>query len=176
MGKEGGELRVVGTKRDQPIMAVYEEHFDTVYRYAYRRCRDHALAEDITQETFIAAVRSRQDTTQITIAWLQIVARNKLVDVLRRNINYEDKLRVIANSLSESPEVDPTDRLRLETALANLPVHYRLVLTLHYLNGMTVPAIAKELDRSVKSVEALITRARRALANEFEDDVDGGAS
>ena len=180
MDKKGGELRVLEAKREQSIMTVYEEHFDTVYRFVYRRCRDHDLAEDITQETFVAAVHSPQNPSEITIAWLQTVARNKLVDLLRRNINYEEKLRVIANSLTESSDTDPTDRLRVEEALGRLPVNYRLVLTLHYLTGMTVPAIAKQLDRSVKSVEALTTRARRALASELEDDnyddSTGGAS
>ena len=47
-------------------------------------------------------------------------------------------------------------------------MHYRLVITLHYLNGMTIAAIARELERSPKSIEGLMTRARRSLEAELQ--------
>ena len=43
------------------------------------------------------------------------------------------------------------------------------MLTLHYLDGYTVPALAEQLDRTVKSVEGLITRARRDLRAALEE-------
>ena len=59
-------------------------------------------------------------------------------------------------------------------------MHYRLVLTLHYINGMTVRAIADELDQSLKSVEGLVTRARKELIAVLEDAesqyIEGGES
>lgn len=159
---------------------VYDEHVETVYRYVHRRCRDHALAEDITQETFLTVVRSTDDASTITIAWLLTVARNRLFDVLRRKVRYEEKLQLVANLGVDLDDVDIAERLRVEAALGELPLHYRLVLTLHYMNGMTVPAIAQELGRSPKSVEALVTRARRelaaALSGEQPDAATGGRS
>ena len=143
---------------------VYDAHVDTIYRYVHRRCQDHSLAEDVTQDTFVAAIHSTDDPATITIAWLITVARNRLFDVLRRQTKYEEKLQLVANNTSQPGEIDVADRLRVEAALRVLPVHYRLVLTLHYINGMTVPAIANELDQSLKSVEGLVTRARRELS------------
>ncbi len=93
-------------------------------------------------------------------------ARNRLVDVLRRKANYERKLRLVGVDADEG-EIDVADKLRVAGALDELSVDHRLVLTLHYLDGMTVPAIASELGRSEKSVEALITRARRRLRTEL---------
>ncbi len=154
--------------REQQLFALYDAHVDTVYRYVYRRCRDHALAEDVTQETFVDVVRSEVEPSTVTVAWLLTVARNKLVDILRRQIRYEEKLQIIANSLSSSPVVDTVERLIIEQALESLPVHYRLVITLHYLNGMTIAAIARELERSPKSIEGLMTRARRSLEAELQ--------
>lgn len=148
---------------------VYDENVDTVYRYVYRRCRDHALAEDITQETFTSAVR-QGDPQRISTGWLITVARNRLIDILRRQARYEVKLQLVANEPDVENDIDIADRLRVETALAELPLHYRLVLTLHYVNGMTVRAIATELDRSPKSVEGLVSRARRELIALLEDD------
>ena len=171
MRQGGDRLKAVGqTERERLILAAYDAHIDTIYRYVFRRCRDHTLAEDITQETFMVAVRDSNDPSKLTIQWLQTVARNKLFDVLRRNVRYEEKLRLVANSVKPLAEADPTERLRVEQALEALPVHYRLVLTLHYLNGMPIGDIAKQLDRTLNSVEGLMRRARQSLAAELEPE------
>lgn len=149
---------------------VYDAHVETVYRYVHRRCQDHSLAEDVTQDTFMKAIRSTDDPSTITIAWLITVAKNRLFDVLRRQTKYEEKLQLVANNTSPSDEIDIAERLRVESALGVLPVHYRLVLTLHYINGMTVRAIADELEQSLKSVEGLVTRARRELVAVLDEN------
>ncbi len=145
------------------IEAFYDAHVDEVYRYVHRRCRDHSLAEDITQETFITAIRSTKGPNSLSIGWLLTVARNRLLDVLRRQVQYEGKLRLVGAAKSDGRDADLAERLRVEAALDELTADYRLVLTLHYIDGLTVPALAEQLDRSVKSVEGLVTRARREL-------------
>lgn len=166
--------------RQLSFAQVFDAHVETVYRYVHRRCQDHSLAEDVTQDTFMAAIRSTDDPATITIGWLTTVARNRLFDVLRRQTRYEEKLRLVANNASRSDEVDIAERLRVESALSVLPVHYRLVLTLHYTNGMTVGAIADELDQSLKSVEGIVTRARRELIAVLDEaeplSIEGGES
>ena len=149
--------------------AMYDAHVDEVYRFVHRRCRDHALAEDITQETFMRAIRSTDDAASITIGWLITVAKNHLVDVLRRRTRYETKLRLVGAVRHDEHEIALAERLRVEAALAELSVDHRLVLTLHYIDGYTVPALAEHLDRSVKSVEGMVTRARRALRAQLDD-------
>lgn len=152
--------------------AMYDAHVEEVYRFVHRRCRDHPRSEDITQETFIAAIRSTNDPATITIGWLITVARNRLFDELRRQLRYEDKLRLLHPSESDSYDDDVAERLRVEAALNELRVEYRMVLTLHYVDGLTVPALAEHLDRSVKSVEGLVTRARRAFRASLDETVD----
>lgn len=150
---------------------VYRSNVDEVYRYVHQRCRDHALTEDVIQETFFQAMDSGREPSSITVAWLITVARNRLFDILRRQIRYEEKLTLLASSWPETIDSDPAEWLRVEQALEQVPVHYRLILTLHYVNGSTVPEIAKQLDRTVKSVEGILTRARRAFAEELESTV-----
>lgn len=163
---DGGTSSVPGRKVS--FADVYDAHVDEVYRYVHRRCFDHGLAEDITQETFIAAVRNTDDPSTITAAWLITVARNRLFDALRRQVNYEQKLRLVANADRNRFDPDIADRLAIESALKELPVHYRLALSMHYLNGMTVRAIAEEMGQNIKAVESLMNRARRALRAELE--------
>lgn len=166
--------------RQLSFAQVFDAHVETVYRYVHRRCQDHSLAEDVTQDAFMAAIRNTDDPATITIGWLITVARNRLFDVLRRQTKYEEKLQLVANNASRSDEVDIAERLRVESALGVLPVHYRLVLTLHYMNGMTVREIADELDQSLKSVEGIVTRARRELIAVLDEgepqSVKGGES
>jgi len=160
----------------------YDNHVDEVYRFVYRRCRDHELAEDITQETFLRAIRSVDDPNTISIGWLITVARNLLKDVMRRRSGYQHKVRLIGGRLSgqdEAADSKVVERLRVEAALEQLSVDYRLVLTLHYLDGFTVPALAEQMGRTVKSAEGLITRARRALRAllaEVATETSGAAS
>lgn len=155
---------------------LYDAHVDEVYRYVHRRCRDHLMAEDVTQDTFMKAIRSGKEPGEITAGWLITVARNRLFDLLRRQLTYEEKLRLVAGGGVSETELDIAERLRVEGALEVLPVHYRLVLTLHYLNAMTVSAIAEQLDKTPKSVEALITRARRELIAALDATEDEGGT
>lgn len=161
---------------DYTFADMYDVHVRDVYRYVYRRCRDRAMAEDITQDTFMRAILATDDPTSISIGWLITVARNRLVDVLRRKTRYEGKLRLVGTSGEDELDVELTERLRVQAALSELSVDQRLVLTLHYIDGFTVPALAEHLGRSLKSVEGLVTRARRALRAELDEDVDAAGT
>lgn len=154
------------------IADVYDAHVEEVYRFVHRRCRDHSLAEDITQETFISAIRSTNDPSSITIAWLLTVARNRLLDVLRRQVRYQGKLRLVGEDRPNRYDAELVERLRVEAALSELSVDYRLVLTMHYIDGLTVAALAEQLGRSVKSIEGIVTRARRELRVKLSNDAD----
>ena len=155
--------------RRADFAALYEQHAIEVYRYVHRRCRDRALAEDVTQDAFLTAVRTVDDPAAISVGWLIQVARNRLLDILRRQARYEGKLR-LAGSRDEEVD-DPAavvGRLRMTEALETLRVEHRVVLMLHYVDELTVAALADELGRTPKAIEALLTRARRALRRELE--------
>lgn len=151
------------------LAELYDLHVRDVYRFVYRRCQDAQLSEDITQETFLSVLHGPLDSESITVGWLLTVARNKLFDTLRRQGRYEDKLRLVGSGEDVAHLVDVAEQIRIEQALQKLSLDHRLVLTLHYIDGYTVPAIASNLGRSVKSVEGLVTRARRALREELGD-------
>jgi RNA polymerase sigma-70 factor (ECF subfamily) len=171
-----GEHRASELRDDVPAAVsfgeLYDAHVDEVYRFVHRRCRDHALTEDITQETFVTAIRRVDDPTTISVGWLVTVARNRLVDALRKHARHERKLHLLGTGLDDEHDPDLAERLRVGEAMNELSVDHRLVLTLHYLDGLTVPALAEELGRSVKSVEGLITRARRELRAKLDESAD----
>lgn len=63
-----------------------EEHGDILYRYAYVRLKDHAIAQDIVQETFLAAMKAREryQGRSSERSWLMGILRHKLIDYLRK--------------------------------------------------------------------------------------------
>lgn len=168
----GRSSRRASSSRSDVIAALYDAHLDEVYRFVFRRCRDHALTQDVVQETFMSAVRSERDPETLTIGWLMTVARHRLFDVLRRRMRFDDKLRLLIDGTLPEAPFDVTERLRVENALNDLSIEYRTVLMLHYVDGYTVPALAEHLGRTSKSIEGLITRARRAFREVLE--ADGG--
>ena len=135
--------------------------------------RDPTVAEDLTGETFLAAVRAVREgkVPDLTIAWLVTVARNKLVDHWRRLAREERSLR-----LATDPDADVVDDgmdarfdRHAREVLAELGAHHRAALTLRYLDGLSVPEVADHLGRTVHATEALLVRARHAFRARYDE-------
>ena len=147
----------------------YRANVDEVFQYLHRRCRDTELAQDLTHDVFMSAIRSHRPVAELSTGWLITAAQHALIDVARRRDRYTAKLRLLRGGLDEvEPAPEPIDRLALEAAMGRLSVDHRLVLGLHYLDGLTVAELADRLGRTHKAVEGLITRARRNLHRELE--------
>ena len=159
------------------LLELYDDALPAVYGYLIRRCGDRGAAEDLTSETFLAAmdVARRESPPPITVAWLIGVARHKLADHYRRR---HDRFTV---PMAELPEpADPADewdveldRIVAESVLARLPEHHRSVLALRYLDDRSVPECAEVIGRTVHATEALLVRARRAFRSQYPE---GGTS
>lgn len=173
------EISALGATRDTAdpqaraaaFSSLYDAYVVEVYQYVHRRCRNIALAEDVTQDVFVTAVHTVEDPSTISIGWLLRVARNRLIDLMRRQTRYAGKLRLIKGGLDDRVDVAGAwvDSVVIGEALEALSVDHRLVLTLHYLDGYTVPALAEELGRSVKAAERLVERALKNLRRELGD-------
>jgi RNA polymerase sigma-70 factor, ECF subfamily len=154
------------------VLDLYDRALPQVYGYLVRRCGSEALAEDLTSETFLAAVDAcrRGTVPDLTVAWLVGVARHKLVDHWRRQAAEERRLEAVASLPVEAPQlVDAAelDERRALAVLGSLGPHHRAALTLRYLDGLSVPRVAAELDRTVHATEALLVRARNAFRTAY---------
>ena len=152
------------------LLELYDEALPHVYGYLLARCGDAALAEDLTAESFLAAVHTvrKPDAAEPSVAWLVGVARHKLADHWRRVERERRGLTVLAsNEAGTEPVEDPwdvaVDRIRAREVLGALGPHHRAALTLRYLDGLPVPEVARHLDRTVHATEALLVRARGAF-------------
>jgi RNA polymerase sigma-70 factor (ECF subfamily) len=156
-----------------PVLAIYRVALPQVYGYLLPRCGSAALAEDLTSETFLAAVNaSRQGTlTEVSTAWLVGVARHKLVDYWRR---LEREQRSLAAAEASVRDIDDPWDEWLDTdaayaALAHLPIPQRAALTLRYLDGLPVADVAEHLGRTVHGTETLLARSRAALRRQYQE-------
>jgi RNA polymerase sigma-70 factor, ECF subfamily len=168
----------VSAEQDQPdapraLLALYDEALPVVYGYFVRRCPDRSTAEDLTSETFLAAMDSarRADPPAMSVPWLIGVARHKLADHFRRSA---DRASVPVAELPEPTNPADTwdaelDRLVAESTLARLSEPHRAVLTLHYMDDCSVPECAELIGRTVHATEALLVRARRAFKQQYPE-------
>ena len=152
------------------LLELYDEALPHVYGYLLARCGDRSLAEDLTAETFLAAVGAlrKPDTPDLSVAWLIGVARHKLADHWRRAEREQRGLRVFdGEPAAEDPWDATVDGIRARTVLAELGAHHRAALTLRYLDGLPVAEVANHLGRTPHATEALLVRARNAFRRAY---------
>lgn len=165
-------MAIAEPARAEQVLDLYDRALPQVYGYLVRRCGSPALAEDLTSETFLAAVDAcrRGSVPSLTVGWLVGVARHKLVDHWRRQAAEERRLEAVAGLPVDDPllvEASALDERRALATLARLGPHHRAALTLRYLDGLSVPRVAGELDRTVHATEALLVRARNAFRTAY---------
>ena len=155
----------------------YDATLPQVYRYLAARCAgDDVLAEELTQQTFVEAVRhhDRFDGRADVVTWLCAIGRNKLVDHYRRSSRETRRHgRLIgASTGGADPWQGVETRDAVETALGLLPADQRLAILFHDLDGLTVREVAALIDRSEKATESLLARARDAFRRAYGDPTD----
>jgi RNA polymerase sigma-70 factor (ECF subfamily) len=165
---------------DEPgpgLLALYDTALPHVYGYLLSRCGRVPLAEDLTAETFLAAVDAvrRDDPPPLSTAWLVGVARHKLVDHWRRQGREERGLRSAGEAQQDGDPWDVhLDALQARDTLERLAPQHRAALTLRYLDDLPVLDVADVLDRTVHATEALLVRARAAFRRAYAKEGTNG--
>ena len=164
----------------------FNEYYPKLYRFVRRRMpRDAAGAEDVAQATLCRALESlrgyRGEAALMT--WLCTICRREMSARWQENRLYADapalaeddpQIRVALESLLAAEQGDPllaTDREQIgqsiRAALDYLPAPYAEILECKYLRDMSIGEIARQMGRSPKATESLLTRARDAFREAF---------
>jgi RNA polymerase sigma-70 factor (ECF subfamily) len=166
--------------------SLYSRYVDTVFRFVYFRVGSRQLAEDITSDVFLRALRRIGSYTwqgRDLGAWLVTIARNMIADHFKSG---RYRLEVTTgdvfdrddadHSLEGHPELTVVDHLTnvaLLGALQQVTDEQRDVLTLRFLRGLTVAETAVAMGKQEGAIKALQYRAvrslRRALPAGFEE-------
>jgi RNA polymerase sigma-70 factor, ECF subfamily len=168
---------------EDDIRHVYRETIDDLYGFVSRRCDgDRAIAEDVTQETWLRAVKAwRADgLPERPLAWLCTVAGRLVSNHFRRRtaVPLDDSRDTIAAPDARASQESAENRSLVERAMARLPaLQVRLLEAFHY-ERRSVGEIAATLGLTERGVEGRLRRARQTLRHEIQRDRDaeGGPS
>jgi len=164
--------------QERQWLQIYRETVHPLYGYMAKRTGgDRALTEDIVQESYLRALDTwtHRAVPDSPLAWLKQVARNILIDHLRRN---KWDVKSGPDALVDADQRTPADdfeSLEIFRAITSLGRKKARVLEAFYYDGMSVREIAGEMAISERGVEGLLRRARQSLRSLFPDPrSDGG--
>jgi RNA polymerase sigma-70 factor (ECF subfamily) len=145
---------------------LFRAHWPRAYRAAYLVTHDAAAAEDIAQESFLAAIRAldRFDRGRPFGPWLHRIAVNRAIDWTRaRRLRAEVELHESLPSTDR--ERPPRDDVL--AALARLPPEHRAVIVMRHLLEFTPGEIAEALDLPRGTVNSRLRRGLDSLVDEL---------
>ena len=136
-----------------------------VYSASLRILANPADAEDVTQDTFLAAFErmSTYRPDQALSPWLRAIARHRAIDLVRRRARApEPELPVAAESV-ENIALDQIEAERVRAALNRLPSRDRALLVLRYWEDQSVQSVARSMGMTEGATRVALLRARRAV-------------
>ena len=154
---------------------LYAAYFPRVYRFALKRLRDPAEAEDVTQEVFFTvfnALKSYQGNSSLLV-WIFGVTRNTVNRRFRRvrprveSLDAADAREVPAGEVPTDRAVDARRMLdRCESVIeGDLTPLQRRIFHLKHLRRQSIRTIAAALGKSEDAIKANLYRMRRAIAD-----------
>ena len=166
------------------------QHYDRLCRAAVFMCGSVDAAQDLVQETFLAAATALDsfEGRSSSYTWLYGIMLNKL----RRWLRNKDKVHSLHEPVwgsdgaaalelleADQPAVDEEVARREEArmvreALDQLPPHHRSVLVLRYLESMSYEEIAETLSCSLGTVKSRVHYALRKVADRLEAPLSDG--
>ncbi|GAA3757691.1 ECF subfamily RNA polymerase sigma factor, BldN family [Micromonospora maritima] len=161
---------------------IYDRYVDTVFRFVYFRVGNRQLAEDLTSDTFLRALKRIGSFTwqgRDLGAWLVTIARNLVADHFKSG---RYRLEVTTGDVLDadredrgpegSPEaavVEHITNVALLTAVKQLNPEQQECIVLRFLQGFSVAETARAMGKNEGAIKALQYRAVRALARLLPD-------
>ena len=157
----------------EAVEALFERHWPAIHHAAYLVVRDGAAAEDIAQESFLAALRALHgfDRRRPLAPWLHRIVVNRAIDHARtRAVRREVAGEPPDSAAVEDPPAGPHLDEGLLAALATLEPEQRAVVVLRHLLEYTPGEIATLLEIPRGTVNSRLRRALDALAERLKDE------
>jgi RNA polymerase sigma-70 factor (ECF subfamily) len=161
---------------------LYDRYFDTVFRFVYFRVGNRQLAEDLTADTFLRALKRIGSFTwqgRDLGAWLVTIARNLVADhfksgryrleVTTGDVLDAERAESGPEGSPESAVVDHVTNVALLKAVKQLNPEQQECIVLRFLQGFSVAETAQAMGKNEGAIKALQYRAVRTLARLLPD-------
>ena len=162
--------------RDAPgtimIEQLIQQHYQPLYRYAFRLTGQQCDAEDLTQQCFLTAHRKLHQLRDATAArsWLYRILRTSFLRTCRKRTphNEADTELPMHEVEADQNEDSPFDLEHLQRRLDELPESNRIALLMFYFEGKSYEEIAKETNVAMGTVMSRLSRAKAHLRNRLQ--------
>src|SRR5262245_8908871 len=156
------------------VGSLVDQHYQLIYRYAYRLSGSAATAEDLTQETFCTAQQKLSQLRDPASArgWLCTILRNHYLHGRR----HEKSVSVVSLEGAAIDAVQPTgsvveiDSDRLQQVLGELPESFRTPVILFYFEEFSYRQIAEQMSVPIGTVMSRLARAKGYLRSRLISD------
>ncbi|HEU4689744.1 MAG TPA: sigma-70 family RNA polymerase sigma factor [Vicinamibacterales bacterium] len=170
------ELLVIRCQLGEPeaFEALIESWNGPLWLYVRRMTGRDDDAQDVLQDVWLRVIRGiarLRDGSRLR-GWLFGIARNVLMDRMRRQYAAPASTDVDVSGLAAETDIDVLDReadlAAMESALETLPLVEREVLTLFYLRDLSLAELADALVVPIGTVKSRLFRARKLLRTAVE--------
>jgi RNA polymerase sigma-70 factor (ECF subfamily) len=164
------------SKADADAFGVlYDRYCERIYRYVFRRLRNHEAAEDVTADIFLKVLRAidtYQPATAPFSTWLYRIAANAVVDHVRAKRNTMS-LDVTADVADlglpvEELAISRAEAARVWRAVDNLTEAQRTAVTLRFGSDLPIADIAGRMGRTAGAVKLLLNRGLAAIRTQLD--------
>ena len=156
----------------------FDYYWDHIYSVAFAFTKSDALSEEIVQEVFVKVWLKRTQLSTVTDmdAWLFIIARNHILNVLRKKLKEEAFLQNMEgyfNRINGSPEdllFKKEAEAMVNSAVNKLPQQQQIIYTLSRIAGLSQEEIALKLNISKNTVKSHMNKALNAIRLHLESN------
>lgn len=158
-------------KTKERLEQIFRDYYQLIYRVAFSQVKNHADAEDITQEVFLKIIRHdmRYQSMEHERAWIVRVTINLCRDLLKSKWH---KTSVSMEEVSEAQRGNCENFTEIQDdmmwAVLQLPEKYRNCLYLFYYEDYSIKEIAQSLEMPENTVKTNLKRGRQALKEFLE--------
>ncbi|HKP13728.1 MAG TPA: RNA polymerase sigma factor [Blastocatellia bacterium] len=184
-------LRLMMGGDAEALAELYDRRHPGVYRFALRMSGSHAVAEDVTQDVFMALIRdgNAYDSSRGSVAaYLYGMARNRVLKRLARDRSFvslsdeatdeavggDERFLLNGDPLAELARSETIEAVR--QAILALPAHYREVVVLCNMQEMNYEQAAAIIGCPVGTVRSRLHRARAMLINKLRAAGEAGGT
>jgi len=155
------------------FLTLYNRYLKKVYNRVKSRV-PHADAEDVTQEIFVAVVRSMDsfEGRSRFNTWLYTIVNRQIADYYRRHYRRSDDRTV---SLEETTGLYASDedrnmdeRVAIQEAMSDLSENYQEIILMRFADGLTFAEIAERTGKTLEATKSLYRRAIRAVTEKVD--------